>query len=67
VEDLEDEVTGLSTRLDKLKSDLLSIEEQIKTKKNAIEDHEVSHCKKYTEQQKRMFVIEREFNSSTLV
>lgn len=33
VEDLEDEVTGLSTRLDKLKSDLVIIEEQIKTKK----------------------------------
>ena len=33
VEDLEDEVTGLTTRLDKLKSDLEIIEEQIKNKK----------------------------------
>jgi predicted nucleic acid-binding Zn-ribbon protein len=63
VEDLEDEVTGLSTRLDKLKSDLLSIEEQIKTKKNAIEDHQVA-IKKYTEQQKNVR-NNREFNSLT--
>ncbi len=63
VEDLEDEVTGLSTRLDKLKSDLLSIEEQIKSKKNAIEDHQVA-IKKYTEQQKSVR-NNREFNSLT--
>lgn len=34
VEDLEDEVAGLSTRLDKLKNDLAVIEELIKAKKN---------------------------------
>lgn len=63
VEDLEDEVTGLSTRLDKLKSDLVSIEEQIKTKKNAIDDHQVA-IKKYTAQQKDVR-NNREFNSLT--
>ncbi|UPT71321.1 MAG: hypothetical protein M0D53_02650 [Flavobacterium sp. JAD_PAG50586_2] len=63
VEDLEDEVTGLSTRLDKLKSDLVSIEEQIKTKKNAIDEHQVA-IKKYTTQQKDVR-NNREFNSLT--
>jgi len=63
VEDLEDEVTGLSTRLDKLKSDLVAIEEQIKNKKSAIEDHQAA-IKKYTEQQKNVR-NNREFNSLT--
>jgi hypothetical protein len=63
VEDLEDEVTGLSTRLDKLKSDLVSIEEQIKTKKNAIDEHQAA-IKKYTAQQKDVR-NNREFNSLT--
>jgi len=63
VEDLEDEVTGLSTRLDKLKSDLVSIEEQIKTKKNNIDEHQTA-IKKYTVQQKDVR-NNREFNSLT--
>ncbi|WP_293873539.1 C4-type zinc ribbon domain-containing protein [Flavobacterium sp.] len=63
VEDLEDEVTGLSNRLDKLKSDLVVIEDQIKAKKGAIEDH-LSAIKKYTEQQKNVR-NNREFNSFT--
>ena len=63
VEDLEDEVTGLSTRLDKLKSDLVSIEDQIKTKKNNIDDHQAA-IKKYTVQQKDVR-NNREFNSLT--
>jgi predicted nucleic acid-binding Zn-ribbon protein len=63
VEDLEDEVTGLSTRLDKLKSDLVLIEEQIKTKKNAIDEHQAA-IKKYTVQQKEVR-NNREFNSLT--
>jgi uncharacterized protein len=63
VEDLEDEVTGLSTRLDKLKSDLVIIEEQIKAKKNAIDDHQAT-IKKYTAQQKEVR-NNREFNSLT--
>jgi predicted nucleic acid-binding Zn-ribbon protein len=63
VEDLEDEVTGLSTLLDKLKSDLLTIEEQIKAKKSAIEEHQAA-IKKYTEQQKNVR-NNREFNSLT--
>ncbi|WP_306353084.1 zinc ribbon domain-containing protein [Flavobacterium sp. '19STA2R22 D10 B1'] len=63
VEDLEDEVAGLSTRSEKLKQDLESIEEQIKVRKNAIDDHKAS-IKKYTEQQKNVR-NNREFNSLT--
>jgi predicted nucleic acid-binding Zn-ribbon protein len=63
VEDLEDEVAGLSTRLEKLKADLETIEEQIKEKKNAIDGHKES-IKKYTEQQKNVR-NNREFNSLT--
>ena len=61
VEDLEDEVAGLTTRLDKLKADLENIDEKIKEKKNAIEDHKAS-IKKYLEQQKNVR-NNREFNS----
>ena len=63
VEDLEDEVAGLTTRLDKLKSDLEVIEESIKTKKNAIDEHKES-IKKYTKQQETVR-NNREFNSLT--
>ncbi|MFP5438500.1 MAG: zinc ribbon domain-containing protein [Bacteroidia bacterium] len=63
VEDLEDEVAGLSTRLDKLKNDLEGIEDQIKEKKNAIDDHKTA-IKKYGEQQKNVR-NNREFNSLT--
>jgi predicted nucleic acid-binding Zn-ribbon protein len=63
VEDLEDEVAGLTTRLEKLQSDLGTIEEQIKTKKNAIDDHQVA-IKKYTQQQESVR-NNREFNSLT--
>jgi predicted nucleic acid-binding Zn-ribbon protein len=63
VEDLEDEVAGLSTRLEKLKKDLEVIEDQIKVKKNAIDDHKES-IKKYTKQQETVR-NNREFNSLT--
>ncbi|KIX21996.1 zinc ribbon domain protein [Flavobacterium sp. 316] len=63
VEDLEDEVAGLSTRLDKLKSDLEAIDVQIKEKKNAIDEHKTS-IKKYLDQQKNVR-NNREFNSLT--
>ena len=63
VEDLEDEVAGLSTRLEKLESDLVSIEDQIKAKKSAIDEHAVA-IKRYTEQQKDVR-NNREFNSLT--
>ena len=36
VEDLEDEVIGLSTRLDKLKNELEVVEDSIRNKKSAI-------------------------------
>ncbi|WP_418263793.1 zinc ribbon domain-containing protein [Flavobacterium faecale] len=63
VEDLEDEVAGLTTRSEKLKSDLEVIEDQIKAKKIAIDDHKES-IKKYTKQQETVR-NNREFNSLT--
>jgi len=63
VEDLEDEVAGLTTRSEKLKQDLDSIDEQIKAKKSAIEEHNAS-IKKYTKQQESVR-NNREFNSLT--
>jgi uncharacterized protein len=63
VEDLEDEVAGLTTRLEKLQSDLVQIEDSIKAKKVAIEDHSAS-IKRYTEQQKDVR-NNREFNALT--
>jgi len=63
VEDLEDEVAGMNTRLEKLNNDLTDIEDQIKAKKNAIEGHQVA-IKKYNEQQKEVR-NNREFNSLT--
>ena len=63
VEDLEDEVAGLSTRSEKLKQDLDSMEEQIKAKKIAIEEHSTS-IKKYAKQQESVR-NNREFNSLT--
>lgn len=61
VADLEDEVQGLTTRLDKLKSDLDSITDQIAEKKNLIEASKAA-IKKYTEQQKNVR-NSREFNA----
>ena len=63
VEDLEDEVAGLSTRSDKLKSELEVIEDLIKTKKSGIEEHKEA-IKKYTKQQETVR-NNREFNSLT--
>ena len=63
VEDLEDEVAGLSTRNEKLKQDLETIEELVKAKKNAIEEHGDA-IKKYTKQQDAVR-NNREFNSLT--
>lgn len=63
VEDLEDEVLGLQTRLDKFKSDLDTINVEITNKKNLIEDSKTA-IKKYAEQQKNVR-NSREFNSLT--
>ncbi len=63
VEDLKDEVAGLTTRLQKLTAEVGVIDEQIKTKKNDIETFK-SAIKKYTEQQKDVR-NNREFNSLT--
>ncbi|RXG26872.1 hypothetical protein SAMN02745246_02385 [Leeuwenhoekiella marinoflava DSM 3653] len=61
VEDLEDEVAGLNTRLEKLGGELSLIDDQIKAKKILIEDAKAA-IKKYTEQQKNVR-NNREYNS----
>ena len=61
VEDLEDEVTGLKTRFDKLKADLGGVDDSIKAKKNAIEESN-ELIKKYKSQQDNVR-NNREFNS----
>jgi predicted nucleic acid-binding Zn-ribbon protein len=63
VEDLEDEVAGLSTRSEKLKSELEVIENLIKQKINSIDEHKEA-VKKYTKQQESVR-NNREFNSLT--
>jgi len=63
VEDLADEVLGLKTRLDKLKTDVETINFEIGAKKNLIEEAKVL-IKKYAEQQKNVR-NSREFNSLT--
>lgn len=61
VEDLEDEVAGLNTRVEKLAGELALIEDQIKGKKLQIEESKTA-IKKYTEQQKNVR-NNREYNS----
>ena len=63
VRDLEDEVEGLKTRLQKLTDGLADTDEQIKSKKNLIEEAKAL-IKKYAEQQKNVR-NNREFNSLT--
>ena len=63
VEDLEDDVLGLKTRMDKLKTDVETINFEITAKKNLIDDSKAL-IKKYTEQQKNVR-NSREFNSIT--
>jgi len=61
VEDLEDEVAGLNTRLEKFKVDLDQVDVDIKSKKNIIEEAKAL-IKKYTEQQKNVR-NNREYNA----
>lgn len=61
VEDLEDEVAGLSTRLEKLTLDLETINAEIKQREIAIDEHN-ENIKKYTNQ-KETVRNNREFNA----
>ena len=61
VEDLEDEVAGLSLRVEKLNTDVETLSEQISAKTNAIEESKVL-IKKYTKQQDNVR-NNREYNS----
>ena len=63
VRDLEDEVEGLNTRLQKLDDGVIDLNEQIKAKKNLMEEAKAL-IKKYTEQQKNVR-NNREYNSLT--
>ncbi len=63
VRDLEDEVAGLNTRLEKLDDSQESINDQISGKKNLIEEAKAL-IKKYSEQQKNVR-NNREYNSIT--
>lgn len=63
VRDLEDEVEGLNTRLEKLNGGLALIDDDIKSKKNLIEEAKAL-ISKYAEQQKNVR-NNREFNSIT--
>lgn len=61
VEDLEDEVAGLNTRLEKFNADIENLSSEIKAKQNAIEESKAL-IKKYSEQQKNVR-NNREYNS----
>ncbi|WP_029038395.1 zinc ribbon domain-containing protein [Salinimicrobium xinjiangense] len=61
VEDLEDEVAGLTTRMEKMEADLEVIDQDINAKKILIEDAKAL-IKKYSEQQKNVR-NNREFNA----
>ena len=63
VDDLKDEVAGLTTRLEKLTNEVQVIDEQVKAKKNDIENHK-NAISKYTDQQKDVR-NNREFNTLT--
>ncbi|MDO1501417.1 hypothetical protein Q2T40_14880 [Winogradskyella maritima] len=63
VRDLEDDVEGLTTRLEKLNESLDMIDEEIKSKKNLIEESKTL-ISKYSEQQKNVR-NNREYNSLT--
>lgn len=53
VKDLEDTVTGLQTRVQRLKSDLQKLEQTISEKKNKIKDHQ-AQIKKLEQQQNKV-------------
>ena len=63
VQDLEDEVAGLTKRLQKLDGDIEVINNDIKNKKNLIDESKTT-IKKYSEQQKNVR-NNREFNALT--
>jgi len=61
VQDLEDEIVGLDTRINKLKGELAAVEAEISNRKNAIKDSQAL-IKKY-EQQQANVRNSREFDS----
>lgn len=61
VQDLEDEILGLKTRIDKVKAGIETINYEITARKNLIEESKTL-IKKYTEQQKNVR-NNREFNA----
>lgn len=63
VQDLEDEVAGMNTRLEKLNADLQNFEDQITDRKNSIEESKIL-IKKYTAHQDNVR-NNREYDSLT--
>ena len=63
VRDLEDDIEGINTRIEKVNASLKELEDQISYKKNSI-DEAKALIKKYTEQQKNVR-NNREFDSLT--
>ncbi|MDD2200088.1 MAG: C4-type zinc ribbon domain-containing protein [Bacteroidales bacterium] len=61
VQDLEDEITGLETRLENYENDIAELKKQVETKKQEIKEAELL-IKKYTEQQNNVR-NNREFES----
>jgi predicted nucleic acid-binding Zn-ribbon protein len=61
VQDLEDEITGLQTRVDKLSEEMDALNKEVAGKKNLIEEAKLA-IKKYEEQQKNVR-NNREFDS----
>ena len=61
VQDLEDEIAGLQTRIQNFEEDVVKLEDSINTKKNEIKESQ-SLIKKYTEQQNNVR-NNREFDS----
>jgi predicted nucleic acid-binding Zn-ribbon protein len=57
VRDLEDDIEGLNTRIEKVNASLKELEDQISYKKNSI-DEAKALIKKYTEQQKMLEITE---------
>ncbi|MCX7728475.1 MAG: C4-type zinc ribbon domain-containing protein [Bacteroidia bacterium] len=53
VKDLEDTVTGLQTRVQKLQNDIHGLEQKILEKKNAIKEHQ-ANIKKFEQQQNKV-------------
>ena len=63
VQDLEDEIAGMQTRLDRYQTDIIELERGVATKKNDIEEARAKIAKK--EEEKNNIRNNREFDALT--